>query len=112
QRRLPEALPIAAIGGDDSGLDALSDRVRTAVLGETREVTLRVPMRESKTISQLESRGEVIERDYSPEGDALLRVRVGAKLLEHLRIASPGLRVIEGAEPAPIGTGWKPPASS
>ncbi|MEL7484381.1 MAG: GTPase HflX [Planctomycetota bacterium] len=111
QRRLPDALPIAAIGGDDSGLDSLSDRVRTAVLGETREVTLRVPMRESKTISQLESRGEVIERDYSPEGDALLRVRVGAKLLEHLRIASPGLRVIEGAEPTPTGTGWKPPAS-
>lgn len=112
QRRLPEALPIAAIGGDDSGLDALSDRVRTAVLGETREVTLRVPMRESKTISQLESRGEVIERDYSPEGDALLRVRVGAQLLEQLRIASPGLRVVEGAEPTPTGTGWKPPANS
>ncbi len=112
QRRLPDALPIAAVGGAGSGLDALADRVRSAVLGEPREVTLRVPMRESKTISQLEARAEVLGRDYSSEGEAVLRVRVGERLLERLRIATPTLRVVEGGAHAPAETGWKPPAGS
>ena len=112
QRRLPEALPIAAIGGDGSGLDALSDRVRSAVLGEPREVTIRVPMRESKLISQLESRAEVLDREYSSEGDAVLRVRVGVRLLEQLRIATPSMRIVEGGHAAPTGMGWRPPSEA
>ncbi len=112
QRRLPGALAISALGGESSGLDALRERVRIAVLGEPREVTLRVPMNASKSISVLEARGDVLDRDYTPEGDAVLRVRIGARLLEQLRVATPSLRVVEGDRAAPTEMGWRTPPSN
>jgi GTP-binding protein HflX len=109
QRRLPGALPISAVGGEGSGLDALHERIRVAVLGEPREVTLIVPMRESRAISTLESRAEVLGREYTERGEAELRVRVGARLLKRLEASTPGLRVVEGGEPGQPEMGWRSP---
>ena len=112
QRRLPEALPISAIGGEGSGLDALRDRLRAAVLGMPTEVTVRVPLRESRAISVLESRGEVMDREYSDDGDAVLRVCIGGRLLKQLRASTPGLRIVEGDTPQQTAMGWKQPGES
>ena len=109
QRRLPGALPISAVGGEGGGLDALHERIRVAVLGEPREVTLIVPMRESRAISTLESRAEVLGREYTERGEAELRVRVGARLLKRLEASTPGLRVVEGGEPGQPEMGWRSP---
>ncbi|MEO0611284.1 MAG: GTPase HflX [Planctomycetota bacterium] len=107
RRRLPDALAVSAIGGPDSGLDALGDRLRRAVLGQPRDVTLSIPLRESRAISVLESRGEVLEREYTETGEAVLRLRIGARLLEQVRASAPGLRVLSRESVSPGTMGWK-----
>ena len=85
--RLPGAIPLCALPGEDGlpsiGSAALTQHVRDAVLGPIREVTLVVPLRDSRTVHLLETRAEVLERDYDGT-EARLRVRVGQRLLDRL----------------------------
>lgn len=88
QSRIPRSIPISALPGTPEepsrGQAELSARVREAVLGEPREVTLSLPMRESRTLHTLETRAEILDRQY--EGDTVIvRVRVGERLLAQLR---------------------------
>jgi len=89
--RLPDAVPLCALPAPDGlpriGAAALTEHVRDAVLGPIREVTLSVPLRDSRTVHMLETRAEVIDRAYDGT-KARLRVRVGQRLLDRLLTGS------------------------
>jgi GTP-binding protein HflX len=93
--RHPDAIPVSAARGD--GLEELAARVRTHLLGELREVTVRVPLRDGRAIATLEKRTEVLERSY--DQDAVdLRVRIGRRQVEEL-LAQGATMTIEGLAP-------------
>ncbi|MEL6796083.1 MAG: hypothetical protein AAFO89_04590, partial [Planctomycetota bacterium] len=62
--------------------------------------------------SVLESRGEVMDREYSDDGDAVLRICIGDRLLKQLRASTPALRVVAGDTPQQTAMGWKQPGES
>lgn len=88
QQRVPGSIAISALapekGGDGRGLDELTAAVRERVLGRDGVYRIELPMSASRAISTLERLGEVIEREYGADR-VVLRVRVGAKVLDDLR---------------------------
>lgn len=88
QSRIPRSIPISALPGTDEhpsrGQAELVARVRLALMGEEREVTLSLPMRDSRTLHTLETRAEILDRQYESE-QITLRVRIGERLLQQLR---------------------------
>ena len=78
----PDAIPISAKTG--RGLDAVHDRVLSAVRGTQSDVTLRVPVTDGGLLAFLERSTSVLCRDYDGD-DVTLRVRVGRRTLEDLR---------------------------
>ncbi len=114
--RHPEALPISAARGD--GLEELAAAVRECMLGELREVRVGVALRDSRTISVLEKRTIVLDRQY--EGDHIeMRVRIGRRQVEEL-LARGAVLTLDGVDAraalAPIwggaGAGDEPDASA
>ncbi|MBX3363588.1 MAG: GTPase HflX [Phycisphaeraceae bacterium] len=85
QQRVPWSIAISAIapehGGSGMGLAELTHRVREMVRGELAEYVVTVPMGESRLISMIESRSEVLGRSYDG-GYAALTIRAGSKLVE------------------------------
>ncbi len=86
--RIPKSIPISALPGTPEnpsrGQDELAERIRQAVLGDVRELTLSLPLRDSRTLHTLETKAEILDRQY--EADRVtLRVRVGDRLLAQLR---------------------------
>jgi len=111
QQRVPGAIPMCALPGDDGsprlGGETLTDRVRTVARGEIRERELVVPMRDSKTVSAIENRAEVVERAY--EGESVrFRVRIGDRQLAQLRAGGGTVEVVgdPGAGHTPRRRGW------
>ncbi len=83
KQRLPEAIPFCAAQAGGLGHDELAERVRDRVLGDPREVTLRVPMSNARGVAAIERRGTVLERSW--DGDAaVLSVRIGDRELARL----------------------------
>ncbi len=103
--RHPEALPICAIDPEDPGLAELTRRVARLAQGPIRERTLLVPLRDSRTIHELERRAEVLERRYV-DASVQLRLRAGDRLLAQLRSQGGLFRVLDGQDhpPAPSDT--------
>ncbi|MCP5112774.1 MAG: GTPase HflX, partial [bacterium] len=79
--RHPDAISISAATG--AGVDELEEVVIGHYLGGVREVVITAPLSDSDTISFLEKRTEVIERDY-PDGKAALTVRLGRRHVDLL----------------------------
>ncbi len=105
KQRVPDAIAITALPPspgtdplDRPGHRELVERVRLALLGHEVDVTLVVPLRESKAISAIEHRASVRSREYS-EDSVRLSVRIGERVLAKLRAGVKGLRV-EPAKPA------------
>ena len=94
---------IRAIGGDDatSGLDALTDIIREEARGEIGEFQVTVPLNEARAISLIESRGQVLEREYSTT-HVTLKARIGKRQLAMLRSAGATLSLsdLQGNEVA------------
>ncbi|MBL8763070.1 MAG: GTPase HflX [Phycisphaerae bacterium] len=87
QRRVPDAIAISARQPDGPGHAELRRVVRDAARGGVVEAVLRVPMADSRVINMIESRAEVLAREY--EGDhAALRVRIGRTQIEQIRSAA------------------------
>lgn len=109
QSRIPRSVPISALPGTDEhpsrGQAELIARVREAVLGEERELTLTLPLSDSRTMHALETKATILERTYEHD-EAILRVRIGDRLLQQLRSGGSRLRLAPGDEAQPPG--WKP----
>ena len=82
----PGSIPIVAMDPDHPGHERLRERVRAAATGPIRERTLRISLKDARSISLLERRAEVLDRQYE-NGEALLTVRIGDRQLERLRSA-------------------------
>ncbi len=96
QQKIPQSLPISALPSTEDnpsrGQKELTRRVREAVLGEDREVTLTLPLRDSRTLHTLETRAEIFDRQYDAD-TVTLRVRVGSRLLTQLRSGGSQLKL-------------------
>ncbi len=77
----PDAVAISARTG--VGMDQLVERVRAALHGTMKRLTLSLPVHDGKTISYLESRAQVLAREYL-DTHVRLTVRIGARQLDEL----------------------------
>lgn len=98
QQRFPDAIPFCAIGAkvDEPvplGQEELLARIRRAVVGEVREVNLRIPMREGKLVDLVEKQSEVLDRQWE-DGAVVMRVRIGDRLLRQVESGN-GVRVLD-----------------
>src|SRR5690606_7644180 len=91
-RRDPQAVPISAVTGQ--GIEALTARVLDAYRGEEREVRVAVPMRDGKTLSFLENRSQVLDREYV-DSTVTMRVRIGSLLIDRLKSAGARVEAVE-----------------
>ncbi len=111
QTRHPGAIAVCALTDQDGrlriGHEELVTRVRREMDGEPIEMSLRIPLRDAKTIHALESRGRVIDREYESD-NATLRVEIGPKLVERLQIGGARIAIIGESAEEPSGSGWKP----
>ncbi|MFI4893143.1 MAG: GTPase HflX [Phycisphaerales bacterium JB058] len=109
QQKIPQSLPISALPRTEDnpsrGQEELTRRVREAVLGEDREVTLTLPLRDSRTLHTLETRAEILDRQYDAD-TVTLRVRVGSRLLTQLRSGGSQLKL--GPDDASKPAAWAP----
>jgi GTPase len=82
--RVPDAIAISGRDASHPGHTELLERVRAATQGVIEELTITIPLSDSKTIHTIENRSEVLARDYS--GDSVtLRTRIGRRQLDQLR---------------------------
>jgi len=89
-------LPLSALTG--RGVNALVEHVRAASRGQEREVTLSVSIRDGKALHFLESRAQILERDYDTDR-ALLKVRIGARQLDQLYSMGAAVKVVTPEPP-------------
>ncbi len=79
--RHPEALPISAARGE--GLDALAEIVHGHYLGKVQEVTVSLALSDGRSVSLVENRCTVLDRQYD-DGEVRLRLRLGRRQVEEL----------------------------
>lgn len=100
QQRVPGAIALCALPGRDGrpglGHEEVRSLVREAARGPIREVTLAVPLHDSRTIHVIENRSLVLDRTYN-DGEALLRVRIGERQMDQLRSGGARMRILDGA---------------
>ncbi|PHQ80758.1 MAG: GTPase HflX [Phycisphaera sp.] len=87
QQKIPNSLPISSLPSTDEnpsrGQAELAAIIKEATLGEVLEVTLTLPMREAKALHVLETKAEILDRQY--EGDqVIITTRIGKRLLAQL----------------------------
>jgi len=106
KQKEPTAIAISALPPRDGqildqvGMRELHERIRSAAMGEIRDLFITVPLRDSRTISVIENRGEVMGRDYDTES-VTLRARIGTRQLDQLRSAGAKME-IKPADGAPL----------
>lgn len=83
QRQYPDrSLPISARTGQ--GLDELRRRVREILREGEAEVTFSLPLSEGRAIQFVETRGQILQRQYA-DGQVTYRVRLGRRQISQLR---------------------------
>jgi GTP-binding protein HflX len=92
QQRVPGAIPFCAKDAGGIGQEELRRRVLERCRGPVRERVLRVPLSESKAIHTIETRAQVLDRQYE-NGSAVLRALIGDRQLELLRASGSRLVV-------------------
>ncbi len=95
-QEFPDCLDISA--RDGIGITELTARVRALAVGTEREVELRLGQRDGKFIQFLETRTQILDRQYEGQ-DVIYRVRLGGRQLSQLQAM--GYRL-----PQPATTGW------
>lgn len=90
-----EAIPVSGVTG--AGIDRLREAVLNHVVGGVCEVTMTIPMTESRAIDFLEKRAEVLDRTYDAH-NAILRVRVGRAQVDQLLVG--GVNIMIDGRPA------------
>jgi GTP-binding protein HflX len=92
---VPGAIPFCALPGTPDrpslGHVELTDRVRSIALGSIEVFDVTVPLSDPRTINLIETRGEVLDREYT-ETAVTLRARIGMRQLAQLR--SSGARLL------------------
>ena len=94
QTQWPKAIPISARHG--IGLDQLVEVVRTHMQGESAHLTVRVPIRDGKALSFLESRATVHDRQYDTT-HVDMAITIGRRQLDQLRASGCRFEVVEQA---------------
>lgn len=98
--RVPGAIALSALArtedprDEHDGIAALTSRVRAALEGETIQTRVRIRLSDPRTISILEAKSKVLEREYEAE-HVTLSVRIGRRMLDQLRAS--GVRFEEMA---------------
>ncbi|MDX2117763.1 MAG: GTPase HflX [Planctomycetota bacterium] len=98
KQKVPSAIAISALPPRDApvieqvGLRELHDRIRSAAMGEIRDLFITVPLRDSRTISVIENRGQVSSREYTTDS-VTLRARIGTRQLDQLRSAGAKMQI-------------------
>ena len=98
ERTEPGCVAISAQTG--VGLDALVARVKASMLGEIRETSLTLPLRDARAIDYIESRAQVVDRTYT-DADCTLRVKLSRRHVDAIigmgsRPRLDGLAIHEG----------------
>lgn len=88
--RHPDAVLLSAVTGE--GMEELVTRVREHVLGPIREVWVEARTADTRTVSFLEQRTPVRERDWE-DGTVRIRTRLGRRQLEQLLALGGGITV-------------------
>jgi GTPase len=91
-QRVPGAIAIAGRDPLHPGQAELRARLRALAMGEVRELTIRVPLSDSKTIHTIENRAKVLDRQYE-DGVVALRAVIGRRQLDQLRAAGAKMQV-------------------
>jgi GTPase len=86
----PEAMPISAASGD--GLGAVRQKVLDQFLGGVHEVTVELPMGDTRSIMYLEQRTTVFDREYEDQ-TAIFSVSIGRRQLDQLLALGGGFTV-------------------
>ncbi len=107
QETNPGAIVASARDGD--GLDDLGSVVLGHLRGEMREVTLTIPLRESRLVDLVEKRTEVLDRDYGTPGEVAIRARIGRRQVETLLSAGSGFRIDGLVGHEALATIWPEP---
>jgi len=89
QKKFPDSVAISARSG--VGVSDLVERVRREMKGDMREVRLAMKLRDGKAIHLLESRAQVLNRDYNDD-EVVMNVRIGARQLDQLRATGAAIR--------------------
>ena len=79
--RYPEAVAISAATGE--GIDMLTQRVKSAVIGERRELEITLPSTDGAGVSFIEARGNVLARHYEDSSVRMTAI-VSRRHLEQL----------------------------
>ncbi|MBX3377154.1 MAG: GTPase HflX [Phycisphaeraceae bacterium] len=90
--KVPDAIAISGRDLSHPGHAELRDRVRAAAQGTIEELSITVPLSDSKTIHTIENRSQVLSRDYSTDS-VTLRARIGSRQLDQLRSAGARMAV-------------------
>lgn len=96
KRRIPDAIPIEARSAQGAGHSELIAAVREALRGSMREVVIEAPLSDTRAVSAIERRAEVLDREYL-DGVVRIRARVGARQIDHLWAAGAKVLESEGA---------------
>ena len=103
QREHPEAIAISAKTG--AGTEALTSAVLDHVLGGVREVRIRLPLSESKSIDFLEKRTEILDRDYI-DGEVILTTRIGRRQVDQLLAGGTRVRINDEEPLKAVASVW------
>ncbi len=97
RQRRPEAIPFCGRDVGGQGQAELIERIGRLSRGTVRERIMTMPLSEAKAVHFLETRCEVIDREYV-DASVRMRVRIGDRQLAQLR--SSGARFEVDGEPA------------
>lgn len=92
--QVPGAIPIVARDAGGVGHETLRRAVIDALKGAMREVTVEMPISDTRAVTSVERRAQVLSREYD-DGVARFRVRIGARQIDHLWAA--GAKVLDEA---------------
>lgn len=92
EKEYPDAIAISAKTG--VGLDKLIERIRESIHGKTQTLTLQLPMSDGKSITFLENRTTILQREYV---DQYVRytVVIGSRQMDQLRSAGARIEMIQ-----------------
>lgn len=96
QQRCPGSIPLCALpgesGGSGLGLEEVRQRVAQASRGPIRHIRLTVPMSDAKTVSTIENRAEVLDRQYT-DAAVVFECHLGMRQIDRLRAAGARMRI-------------------
>ena len=110
QQKIPDSLPISSLPGTEEkpsrGQAELAELIKEATLGEVQELKLTLPLSEAKALHTLETKAEILDRQY--EGDrVIVQARVGSRLLAQLRSSGADISADNEPDPRALRSAWQ-----